>query len=153
MKLKTKSVLITVKAYPNPSKKHGETVCCAGIDMDTLQWIRLYPIPFRDLDQFKKFNKYNIIKVKCYKSTDKRIESYKVDSDTIEILDHLDTSKNWARRKEFVSPTVSSSFCEILKDASQNKSLGAFKPSNVRHCLKSRYSADKVERIPPFTER
>lgn len=131
MKLKTKTVLITVKAYPNPSKKYGETVCCAGIDTETLQWIRLYPVPFRDLDKSQKFKKYNVIKVRCYKSTDKRIESYRVDSDTIEILDHLNSSKNWAPRKKLILPTVSPSFCEILKNVAQNKSIGAFKPSNV----------------------
>jgi len=152
MKLETKTVLITVKAYPNPSKKHGETVCCAGIDMDTLQWIRLYPIPFRDLDQSQKFKKYNIIKVKCYKSTDKRIESYKVDSDTIEILDHLNSSKNWARRKELILPTASSSFCEILKKVPQNRSLGAFKPSNVSFTWKKSLIKDSKKREASYAQ-
>lgn len=59
----TKRVLVTVKAYPNLSRKYGETVCVAGIDLDTNQWIRLYPIPFRDLDSDQKFKKYNIIEV------------------------------------------------------------------------------------------
>ncbi|GAH02492.1 unnamed protein product, partial [marine sediment metagenome] len=84
---KTRRVLITVKAYPNPSKTYGETVCCAGIDIDTPQWVRLYPIPFRDLDRSKKFKKYTVIKVRCWKAhDDHRVESYKVDADTIEKL-------------------------------------------------------------------
>ena len=29
----------------------------------------------------------------------------------------------------------------------------SIRTSDARHCLKSRFSADKVERIPPFTER
>jgi hypothetical protein len=129
--LQNKTVLITVKAYPNPSMKYVETVCCAGIDLATNQWIRLYPIPFRDLDESQKFKKYNIIRVKCYKSNDARIESYKVDSDSIEILDHIDTKKKWEQRKKLLLPTVSESFCKILCDASQNKSLGMFKPGDV----------------------
>ena len=44
-----KNVLVTVKAYPNLSRKYGETVCVAGIDLDSKQWIRLYPIPFTRL--------------------------------------------------------------------------------------------------------
>lgn len=64
MPLITKKVLITVKAYPNPSTKYGETVCCAGIDIDTGKWIRLYPIPFRDLDSAKQFSKYTIIEIR-----------------------------------------------------------------------------------------
>ena len=62
--LETKTILITVKAYPSPSRKYGETVCCAGIDIDTARWIRLYPIPFRDLDTSQKFKKYTIIRVR-----------------------------------------------------------------------------------------
>jgi len=67
MAQETKRVLITVKAYPNPSKKYGETVC-ARVDINTLQWIRLYPIPYRDLENEKKFEKYSIVEVKCKKN-------------------------------------------------------------------------------------
>lgn len=42
-----KTVLVTVKAYPNPSRKYGETVCYAGVDLSTGEWIRLFPIPFK----------------------------------------------------------------------------------------------------------
>ena len=118
MKLETKTVLITVKAYPNPSRRYGETVCCAGVDMTTRRWIRLYPIPFRDLDQSQKFRKYNIIKLKCQRANDSRIESYKVDSDTIEIMDHLDTKEKWLKRKQIVLPLASPSYCQILEDIS-----------------------------------
>jgi len=47
MQFQKKKILVAVKAYPNPSSKYVETVCCAGIDLSTNQWIRLYPIPFR----------------------------------------------------------------------------------------------------------
>lgn len=128
----TKHVLITVKAYPNPSKKYGETVCCAGIDVDTRQWIRLYPIPFRDLDNSQKFKKYTIISVRCWKAPDdQRVESYKIDMDSIELLSHLDTKQNWKKRKEIVLQTVSPSFCSILANAEKDKSLGVFKPRDI----------------------
>lgn len=42
-----KKILITVKAYPNPSKTYEETVCVAGIDIDTGKWVRLYPIKYK----------------------------------------------------------------------------------------------------------
>lgn len=128
----TKRVLITVKAYPNPSKKYGETVCCAGIDVDTKQWIRLYPIPYRDLDSSQRFKKYTIISVRCWKaSDDQRVESYKIDMNSIELLSLLDTKQNWGKRKEIVLPTVSPSFCSILADAEKDKSLGVFKPRDI----------------------
>jgi len=128
----TKNVLITVKAYPNPSKKYGETVCCAGIDIDTLQWLRLYPIPYRDLDTSRKFSKYTIISVRCWKATDDhRVESYKIDAESIKKLSYLDTKQKWESRRKIVLPTVSPSFCGILQDTVQNKSLGTFKPRNI----------------------
>jgi hypothetical protein len=128
----TKRVLITVKAYPNPSKKYGETVCCAGIDVESLKWVRLYPIPFRDLDSSQKFQKYTIVSVRCWKADDDhRVESYKVDSDSIKILSHLDTKEKWEARKTIVLPTVSHSFCNILQDTAMNRSLGIFKPCDI----------------------
>jgi len=109
-----------------------ETVCCAGIDLENQQWIRLYPIPYRDLDESQKFKKYNIIKVKCHKSNDARIESYRVDSDSIEILDHIDTKNKWCKRKSLILSTKSESFCSILESISENKSLGMFKPDDIK---------------------
>jgi hypothetical protein len=132
LSLETKTILITVKSYPNPSKKYGETVCCAGIDIESNQWIRLYPVTFRDLDESKKFSKYSIIRVNCRKAEDKRIESYKVDCDSIEVIEHIGTTKDkWGRRKKIVLPMVSHSFCRILEDSDKGKSLGVFKPCNV----------------------
>lgn len=132
MSLQTKQVLITVKAYPNPSKKHGETVCCAGIDLETGSWIRLYPIPYRDLDRSQKFTKYTIIRVRCRKAPDDtREESYKVDSESIDIVKQLSTEANWRSRKKVVLPTLSPSFCHILDQADKGRSLGMFRPCEI----------------------
>ncbi len=130
----TKKVLIAVKSYPNPSRRYSETVCVAGVDLDSGEWVRLYPIPFRDLDKSKKFKKYNIIKVQTNRPTrDKRHESNRVNVDSIEILDYLSAGKDkWAGRRNIILPTVSNSMCEILeKREKKDKSLGMFKPRNV----------------------
>lgn len=137
MALETKQVLVTVKAYPNPSKKYGETVCCAGIDLETGYWIRLYPVPYRDLDASQKFKKYSIINVRCWKARDdRRPESYKVDADTIEVVRRLDTKNKWKARGQIVRPTVSPSFCHILGESEHGKSLGMFKPSEMEFSWK-----------------
>ena len=143
----TKHILIAVKAYPNPSKKYGETVCCAGIDISTLKWIRLYPIPYRDLDISQKFKKYTIISVKCWKAADDhRLESFKVDSDSIEKLSYFDTKRKWEARKKIVFQTVSSSFCSILQDITNNKSLGTFKPRNIEFLWKKSSLENEAKR-------
>ena len=77
----TKEILITVKAYPNPSKKYQETTCVAGVSGG--EWIRLYPINFRGLPPDKAFKKYELIKVKVKKRiSDPRPESFIPDSDS-----------------------------------------------------------------------
>lgn len=153
MGLEAKKVLITIKAPPNPSKKHQETNCCAGVDLDSGQLIRLYPIPFRLLDYSKRFDKYNIIRVKCARPPrDKRIESYRVDQDSIEILGHLDTKNGWAERKRIVLPIKAPSFCEILEDIKIGKSLGIFKPIEIRFEYKKSVSKDEKERQKAYNQ-
>jgi len=135
--LQNKTVLITVKAPPNFSNKYQETNCCAGIDLETNQWIRLYPIPFRLLDNARKFPKYSIIKVKCEKPPrDKRIESFKVDQDSIQVLQKLGTKNKWAERKQLVLNTLSSSFCQIYKNIDKKMSIGVFKPCDINFVIK-----------------
>ena len=51
--IKEAKVLITVKAYPKPSGKYDELVCTAGL-LDGKDWIRIYPVPFRLLDDREK---------------------------------------------------------------------------------------------------
>lgn len=132
--IEKKQILLTVKAYPNPSKKYGETVCCAGIDLSTYQLVRLYPIPFRDLDSDKRFRKYSIIEVNCFPPTDdRRPESLKVDADSINVLIFLDTEKaTWKKRKEIVLKVPVKSMCQIYRESeSDNVSLGLIKPENI----------------------
>jgi hypothetical protein len=151
--LETKNVLITVKAPPNPSKKHQETNCCAGIELSTAKWIRLYPIPFRLLEDNKKFPKYSIITVNCERPLrDKRVESYKIDHDSITIQRLIDTSKQWEERKEIVLPTLSPSFCAIFEEIRNNKSLGVFKPIDIEFDFKKSIGQDENKRQAAYNQ-
>ena len=134
MRLEKKRILITVKAYPNPSKKYGETVCCTGVELSSSQLVRLYPISYRDLDDKQKFKKYSIIEVDCSPSSDdRRPESFWVKSDTIEVIDWLDTEKGkWEKRKSIVLKLPVKSMCQVKKDSEDSDlSLGFIKPENI----------------------
>jgi len=132
MSLETRHILVTVKAYPNPSRRHIETVCCAGIDLDTGSWIRLYPIPFRYLDSSQQFSKYDIIEVRCEKAPkDNRVESYRIDQDSIRVLRHIDTKHGWRERRQIILPTASKSLCDLQGKVGQSVSLGMFKPCKI----------------------
>jgi len=153
LNLEIKRVLITVKAPPNPSKKHQETNCCTGVDLDSGQMVRLYPIPFRLLDYSKKFRKYSIIKVKCARPVrDKRIESYRIDQDSIEIQRTLDTEDGWAERKSIVLPTLAPSFCKIIEDIKIHKSLGLFKLTEIEFEHKKSVPQDEKKRQAAYNQ-
>jgi hypothetical protein len=134
LRFERKQILITVKAYPNPSKKYRETVCCAGVDLSNSQLVRLYPIPFRDLDDEMKFKKYSIIEVDCTRPTDdKRPESFRVYIDTIKIMKWLDTERGtWESRRSIVLKLPVQSMCQVYKEAEHSDlSLGFIKPDNI----------------------
>lgn len=82
---------ILVKAAPRRSETFGETVCCAGIDRQG-QWVRLYPVSFRLLEDAQRFKRWDHIKYRWSKpkaSKDVRSESRRVDPHSVEILSHL----------------------------------------------------------------
>jgi hypothetical protein len=127
-------LLVTVKAYPTPSIKHFETVCCAGITEDR-EWVRLYPVPYRDLPGQSKFRKYDVIEVSAVRpesNRDDRPESWKPIISTMKIVDHLDTKDNWARRMSWIGSTVLDDYTDLQRSQeSENISLGAFRPASI----------------------
>lgn len=138
-----KRVIITVKAAPNPSERHGETVCVAGIQVDDLgrtSWIRLYPINFRHLDSDDRFKKYDVVDVECVPATqDSRAESWKPTISTMTTQTHL---RDWAKRAPWVEPLISADMCS-LRDAaakdSSKPSLGLVRPKEITDFKLSRH--------------
>ena len=130
------NVVVTVKAYPAASVKYGESVCVAGIrtDTDTTEWVRLYPVEYRDLPIDKRFAKYEEIALDVSDSSDKRPESLRPDTSTIEVLRKISTGRDrkWTERRSIVEPLVTESMCSILAAERENgRSLGAFRPASV----------------------
>ncbi len=65
--------------------------------------IRLYPVPLRYLDGSKQYGLYDWIDVPIQKShSDPRPESYKVMSEAIRVVAHVDTSDHWRQRREIM---------------------------------------------------
>jgi hypothetical protein len=134
--MERKRVYITVKTYPTLSEKYDELVCTAGIDEDG-SWIRLYPLPFRKLDNEQKYKKYQWIEADVERNTaDFRSESYKVlNIDTIKIFPTGSSKVNWEERKRiiFKKEKVYTSFPEIVGLAKKPpyKSLVIFKPAGI----------------------
>jgi hypothetical protein len=129
------SLLVTVKAYPAVSQKYGEAVCVAGIrtDTDEPEWVRLFPVPFRDLPFSQRFKKYQHITVEASKHNhDLRPETYRPNLDTLETGELLDSKLGWAKRWPFIEPVIVDSMCEVLRQQKLDKtSLAAFRPGEV----------------------
>src|SRR5579862_4730497 len=94
--------VILIKAAPQAGTRHGETVCCAGISREQ-KWLRLYPVSFRTLDDGQKFGRWDRVKFRWRIPTDdRRVESRRVDQDSIVISGKLPRSQ----RPNFLSPLV-----------------------------------------------
>ena len=130
-------VFITVKTYPQPSSSYGELVCTAGL-LNGEQWVRIYPIPFRFLQDNQQYPKYSWITLDLERRTqDFRPESYRprrgID-EPIQVGDVLGTQDAWAGRKDFVLKEVFTSMQELIKlarDKSEYKSLATLKPAEI----------------------
>jgi len=134
---KNENVLITVKAYPNPSKKYQETVCVAGIVLNK-GLIRLYPIKYRSLPEDKKFKKYDIVNVDIVKHNDGRPESYRPVLEKFKKVRNISTKydKSWSERKSIVLEFADESMCDIQrKQQEYGKSLGLFKPKEIHDLI------------------
>ena len=105
-------VLVTVKAYPQLSNRHGEVVCVAGVrlDRDKPEWIRLFPVPYRDLPELK-FKKYEVLRTKVRRGNDQRPESYRLDLDHLEVVRAVGTGRDqlWRERRQLLVARVVSS--------------------------------------------
>lgn len=133
----TKRVLITVRTYPVPSAKSVEASCTGGITADN-EWIRLFPVPYRLMDQERRFKKWQWIEVSASKATnDPRPESFKINPDSIVVGEMIDTKHGWHERRKAIEPLRRSSMCRIQKERDDNGSptLGVFRPFQIKRLI------------------
>ncbi len=103
-------ILILAKTYPSPSAQHVETSCVAGINEHGAMR-RLYPVPFRLIEEGQKFKKWQWIDVRVEKANkDHRTESHKLYVDQITCGDVIDTKGQWGARWPWIEklPTFTS---------------------------------------------
>lgn len=126
-------ILILAKTYPSPSAQHVETSCVAGINEHGAMR-RLYPVPFRLIEEGQKFKKWQWIEVRVEKANkDHRAESHKLYVDTIICGDIIDTGKQWDARWPWIEklPTFTS-FDDIQVGCTETGlSLALMRPRQV----------------------
>lgn len=131
-------VLITVKTYPIPSAKYDELVCTAGVT-EKGDFIRLYPVNFRDLPYSRQYRKYQWIEVTVEKHTgrDTRKESYRPVHGSIKILgEPISAGKDWSDRARYVLARPAQSMEELWeRQKADSASLGIVRPKLVHDLL------------------
>lgn len=131
-------ILITVKAYPAISRKYNETVCTAGITEEG-KWIRIYPIPFRQLNYDKQFRKYEWIELTLERNlSDFRPESFRPKDlflkDMVSYGVVEPDGDIWMERRKFILKKVYTNLEHLISEAKNLKictSLAVFKPTQI----------------------
>lgn len=135
IKKSTAEVVILVKAAPVIGDKHGETVCSAGLDLYG-NWIRLYPVSFRVLDEGKRFKRWDRVKFEWRKPTnDSRIESRHVNNQTLEISGHVKPRE----RARLIDKSVVNS---LKREFDEGRSLALLKPEIEEFIINKKTSED-----------
>lgn len=102
MPSKIERILILAKTNPSPSTQYVETSCVAGINEHGIMR-RLYPVPFRLIEENRQFKKWQWINARIEKaSKDNRPESHRIYVDTIECGEEIDTKKDWLARRPWL---------------------------------------------------
>ena len=131
-------VLVTVKAYPLPSRSYGELVCTAGFREDG-SWVRIYPVPFRVIRDSTYVAKYQWVELALARNDrDFRPESYRPVHDDLSDMalgERVGTGKgrDWAVRRDLCCADVYTSKRKLVEDAYADPcvSLATFKPARI----------------------
>jgi len=121
-------VRILVKAFPQPSEKYEETVCCAGITEDGQHLLRLFPIRYRRLPKEHQFERFDMMEVTATKASDPRPESFRVDEASIQLIEsgkHLTDEAKVQLWQPFIAPSLQQLYAD---NRATGRSLGIIKP-------------------------
>jgi hypothetical protein len=136
-----------VKAFPQPSTRHEETVCCAGVTEDTGELLRLFPIRYRRLEKADQFDRFDQVEMTITKASDPRPESYRVDEGSIHVtgsgkqLDDAARVRLWAPH---IAPSLKALTAE---NQDTNRSLGIIRPDpgSLKFRIKEAANSDKED--------
>jgi len=132
--LQRERILILAKTYPSPSANYIETSCVAGIN-STGQMRRLFPVPFRLLDDEQQFSKWQWIDANVEKArNDHRPESFRIDVGTLECRERIAPKNEWRERREWIGRLPQfESFSALESWSSETKgSLALLRPTELK---------------------
>ncbi len=103
-----------VKATPVLTSRLEESMCVAAMTLDEdPRWIRLHPVPFRDLDEDSQFSKYQEITLRAIRQHDRRPESWTPVEGSITLGQTIGTEHAWSTRRNRVDGLGENTMCEL----------------------------------------
>jgi hypothetical protein len=131
-------LLILCKTYPSPSSQYVETSCVASTT-EGGELVRLYPVPFRLMQDEAQFRKWQWIEADIEKPrADQRPESHRIRIDNLKICGApLSTAHDWAARRVWLDRLpLYTSFADLdAARVSKGTTLGLLKPSLITSLL------------------
>ncbi len=110
-----------MKAAPQVGERHGETVCCAGVDVYG-KWLRLFPVSFRTFDDCQRFGRWNRVRFKWrLPKDDQRVESRRVDHGSFQVVGKTPKPD----RAKLLGPMIVSG---LVRERAKNRSLALLRP-------------------------
>lgn len=132
--------IVLIKAWPQPSKRYGETVCCAGVTREG-KWRRLFPVRFRHLVGDAKFQRWDILEYKPRQPRDdSRAESRRVEEDSLKVVGAMPKRERAAFFEKLVRPSFSSA-------AAAGESLSLIRPTSLQFKWRRRADAEMAAEI------
>ena len=108
--------MVVVKAAPVLTPDLEEAMCVAGVSIGSEpEWIRLFPVPFRDLQDDKKFRKYQVLNLSAVRPrSDRRPESWTPIEGRLQLGRTLGTAHDWSERRELIGHLNEQTMCDLV---------------------------------------
>lgn len=145
--------MILVKAAPVLTSQLQETMCVVAMTLDSEPaWIRLHPVPFRDLADDSKFQRYQEVTVRAIRpTTDRRPESWKPIEGSIHLGQTIGTEHAWSTRRQRVAALGEHTMCDLIErnrsgSGPDTPSLSVVRPAETPELLIDERSAKQLRR-------
>lgn len=136
-------VVVLVKAAPVMTSALDETMCVAAarVDEGAPTWVRLHPVPFRDLQDDERFAKYQELTVDVGRpKSDRRPESRTPIQGTLRLGRLISPDDHWAERRQLVDQLFRADMCDLVERNREGSgpgtpSLAVVEPADVPELL------------------
>lgn len=140
---RTDEAIIVVKAAPQLSSRHGETVCTAGITRGG-QWVRLFPIAFRTLEEAQQFKRWDVVSYSWQlPRDDRRGESRRVQHRSLTVVASFPKDQRFG----LITPMVKES---LEHESTAGRSLAFIRPAIRKFMIEKKHSDEIAQEREKF---